>query len=172
MSAEAELGGAPIHDFTPASGSSRYLSTSPPANINFTLMAAATPSASNSTSFQFPPHYSFPPFFTIQPNVTTRQSQLHSWSALIQSYARHHRLFQLSLVDALDTDLFYNRVLGRRLALRDAREVLSWMASPDGGQRVEWVGGEKDGGKAGRCWVYWRRPEEWAGVIEDWVSDL
>lgn len=37
-----------------------------------------------------------------------------------------------------------------------------------GGRRAEWVGGES-GGKA-VAWIWWRTPEEWAGVLVDWVS--
>lgn len=127
-------------------------------------------------SFAFPAHYSFPPFFTKQIAATTRQSQLQSWSAFIQAYCRHHRIFQLSLIDAVDTELFWNKRLGKRLALADAKEVLSWMCSPEGGERAEWIadrvagrGKTKDAG-ASRVWVYWKRPEEWAGLIEGWVD--
>ncbi|EKG19426.1 ESCRT-II complex vps25 subunit [Macrophomina phaseolina MS6] len=128
------------------------------------------------TAYKFPPHYSFPPFFTIQPVAATKASQLASWSAHIQAYCRHHRMFQLSLIDALDTDLFHNKKINKRLALRDAREVISYMAGPEGGHRAEWVDGEKkgknmdSGTEAGRVWVYWRRPEEWASLIEGWVD--
>ncbi|KAF1816935.1 ESCRT-II complex, vps25 subunit [Eremomyces bilateralis CBS 781.70] len=130
------------------------------------------PPPSTNTAFPFPPHYHYPPFFSLQPTASTRLSQLHSWSTLIQSYCRHHRLFALSLVDALDSDLFWNRKLGKRLALRDAREVIAWMAGTEGGERAEWVDGtgKKGRGEEGRCWVYWRRPEEWAGLIEAWVD--
>ncbi|EON61338.1 hypothetical protein W97_00551 [Coniosporium apollinis CBS 100218] len=121
---------------------------------------------STTTDFPFPPHHSFPPFYTLQPVLSTRTSQLASWSHLIQAYCRHHRLFQLSLRDAADGPLFYNRALGRRLSLKDAREVVEWMASKEGGERAEWVGDkERD-----RFWVWWRRPEEWAGVIAAWVE--
>lgn len=70
------------------------------------------------------------------------------------------------MVDAIDTPLFYNSKLKKRLSLAAAREVLDRMTRKEGGERVEWVG--KDGQKAA-CWVYWRRPEEWAGVLSDWV---
>lgn len=137
------------------------------------------------TPYKFPPHYAFPPFFTLQPVAATRASQLASWSAHVQQYCRHHRLFALSLIDALDTDLFWNRRLGKRLALRDARAVVGYMASAEGGHRAEWIdadgkkgragpdggdGGAEAGAGAVRAWVYWRRPEEWASLIEGWVS--
>lgn len=131
----------------------------------------ASPSAST-TPFTFPPHYSFPPFFTLQPNPLTRSSQLASWSALILAYCRHHRLFTLTTIDAIETPLFKNTTLNKQLSLQDAREVLSWMAGKDGGERVEWIGAGAKSGGSGRCWVYWRRPEEWAGVVESWVCLL
>jgi ESCRT-II complex subunit VPS25 len=68
----------------------------------------------------------------------------------------------------LDTPLFNNKSLGRKLSLQDAREVVDWMASKEGGERAEWVGKEK--GRSEKCWVYWRRPEEWASVLEGWVE--
>jgi len=45
------------------------------------------------------------------------------------------------------------------------------MASKEGGERVEWIGNSKTkAGTSEKCWVYWRRPEEWAGVVEAWVD--
>ncbi|KZM24429.1 uncharacterized protein EKO05_0001538 [Ascochyta rabiei] len=135
-------------------------------------MATTTETA----TFPFPPHYSFPPFFTLQPVATTRSSQLQSWSTLIQSYCRFHRIFSLSLIDALSTPLFHNTTLSRQLSLRDAKAILSWMASPEGGQRAEFIsstGSKKkaaDEGEGGRVWIYWRRPEEWAAALEEWVD--
>jgi ESCRT-II complex subunit VPS25 len=132
------------------------------------------PAQTTSTAFQFPPHYSFPPFFTLQPVLTTRSSQLSSWSSLIQSYCRHNHIFQLSVIDALSTPLFHNATLSRQLSLRDAKAIFAWMASPEGGNRAEWIssGGKKkpDEGEGGRVWVYWRRPEEWAAQLEEWVE--
>ncbi|KAF2189690.1 ESCRT-II complex, vps25 subunit [Zopfia rhizophila CBS 207.26] len=138
----------------------------------------APPTQAQPSDFQFPPHYSFPPFFTLQPVLSTRTSQLTSWSTLIQSYCRHNSFFTLSLIDALDTPLFHNRTLSRRLSLRDAKSVIDWMASPEGGNRAEWIVapsskkkvGVEGEGEGGRFYVYWRRPEEWAGVIEEWVD--
>ena len=129
------------------------------------------------TTFQFPPHYSFPPFFTLQPVATTRSSQLSSWSSFIQSYCRFHHIFSLSLIDALSTPLFHNKTLSRQLSLRDAKAILTWMSSPEGGSRAEPISpsgskGKKaaEEGEGGRFWIYWRRPEEWAAALEEWVD--
>nr|KMM68111.1 vacuolar protein-sorting-associated protein 25 [Coccidioides posadasii RMSCC 3488] len=129
----------------------------------------ATPTPAEQNTFPFPAPHSFPPFFTLQPNAQTLLSQLQKWSALIQAYCRHHRLYRLSLVDALDSPLFHNKQIRKRLSLVDARRIVDWMCGAQGGRRAEWVGGEA-GGKS-VAWIWWRRPEEWAGVIADWVEE-
>lgn len=148
--------------------------------------SAAAPAA----PFTFPREYFFPAFFTRQTNLTTLHAQLVKWSTLVLSYCRHHRIFKLSLSSsssssalssqptnpsttaAPDTEeLFHNRRLGRRLAPADIREVVEFMRK-DG--RAEWVGGGDGGGVGGAgdlVWVYWRTPEEWAGLIEGWVDE-
>lgn len=107
-------------------------------------------------------------------------------------------MFTLTLVDALSTPLFYNTKLARGLSLRDARTIVHWMTTVEGGARAEWIPstsstststglsaststsvsgssnarksgkGEEEGD--GKVWVYWRRPEEWAQVLEEWVE--
>ena len=53
--------------------------------------------------------------------------------------------------------------------------ILEWMTSEEGSKRAEWVN-ESSSGKAGdlagrtTAWIYWRRPEEWADVIMDWID--
>ena len=110
---------------------------------------------------------SHPAFYTLQPTLLTRTSQLRTWSLIIQRYCRTHRLYKLVLQTALSTPLFHNTSIKKRLSLRDAREVVDWMCSKEGEERAEWVGGEK-----GVCWVWWRRPEEWAEVLVDWVGSF
>ncbi|KAF2131626.1 ESCRT-II complex, vps25 subunit [Dothidotthia symphoricarpi CBS 119687] len=149
------------------------MTTASPLPNTSTPQPSATP-----TGFQFPPHYSFPPFFTLQPVASTRSSQLASWSTLIQAYCRHNRIFTLSLIDALNTPLFHNAALSRRLSLRDATALLKWMSTSEGGNRAEYIAppgtsAKKKSGvedEGGRFWIYWRRPDEWAGALEEWVE--
>jgi ESCRT-II complex subunit VPS25 len=118
--------------------------------------------------FTFPPHYNFPPFFTLQPNPLTRSSQLSSWSSLILSYCRHARIYQLSPTElyAASSPLFTNSTLNRRLALPDIRAILEYMSTTEGGKRIEWI----DTKTKGKCWVWWRTPDEWADVVYTWVD--
>ncbi|KAJ9151336.1 ESCRT-II complex subunit [Pleurostoma richardsiae] len=148
-------------------------------------MASATAPARG--PFEFPREYNFPPFFTRQQNLTTLHAQLTKWSSLILAYCQHHRIFKLHLSPASSSsttattsteavatapgaapnteELFYNKRLGRRLAVADVREVLGFMRR-DG--RAEYVGG---GGGGDVVWIYWRTPEEWAALVEGWVEE-
>lgn len=119
-----------------------------------------------STPFTFPKSHNYPPFFTPQPTLQTRQAQLTRWSTLIQRYSRHHRRFTLSLVDALDSELFHNATLKKRLSLNDARAIIDFMASPAGDHRAEWMSPEKNA-----VWIWWRKPDEWAALIAAWVEE-
>ncbi|KAI2784380.1 ESCRT-II complex, vps25 subunit [Daldinia loculata] len=151
------------------------------------MSSTPTPTTTTTTTtnppFDFPREYHFPPFFTRQTNLTTHHSQLEKWSSLILSYARQHRIFRLSLSyeGASYEDLFRNRKLGRSLRLSDAREIFEFMrkegraepvASGRDGSGGGGGGGSGNGGAAGDVyWVYWRTPEEWAGLIEAWVDE-
>ncbi|KAL4787244.1 ESCRT-II complex subunit-domain-containing protein [Aspergillus varians] len=129
-----------------------------------TTTATTTPSPSRHC-------YNFPAFFSLQPNANTRAVQFQLWSQLIQSWCRHHRVYKISLVEAIKSPLFWNTKLGKGLNLSNARIVLDWMCKGDeeggGGRRAEWA----DGPSKSMAWIWWRRPEEWAGAIGDWVEN-
>ena len=117
------------------------------------------------TEFSFPKSHSFPPLYTLQPNPTTRNSQLQKWSRSIQLYCRFYRVFLLSLPNCLELPLFRNTEKAKTLQEKDARVVLTWIASVEGGMRGEWKG-------LNDYWVYWRRPEEWGEVVLRWVEEV
>lgn len=140
-------------------------------------------------TFPFPREFQFPPFFSRQPNAQTHHAQLLKWSSLIIAYCRHHRIFKLSLSSSSSStpstfspssssltnpasgpdpapgadELFHNRKLDKHLSVEDVKEVVEFMRK-DG--RAEYVGA-KEGDVV---WVYWRTPEEWAGLVEEWVE--
>lgn len=152
-----------------------------------------TTTADHPPPFRFPREHSFPPFFTLQPNATTRHAQLTKWSSLVLAYARHHRLFRLSVSSsttitsttspspeegdaAAASPLFRNKTLDRRLSPADVREVLAFMRREG---RVETVpGGSSSGNGSGGnkdddgdvVFIHWRKPEEWARLVEDYVE--
>ncbi|OAX85346.1 hypothetical protein ACJ72_00275 [Emergomyces africanus] len=162
---------SPTTNHISAFSSSSVSAPAPTAPKNASAPKTITTTTTTTTPpFKFPATYSFPPFFTLQPNTTTRLAQFQKWSALIQAWCRHHRIYRLSLIDAIDSPLFHNSELRKRLSLADARTVVDWMVRGEGGgRRAEWVGAES-GGKA-VAWIWWRTPEEWAGVLADWVEE-
>ncbi|KAI4188621.1 MAG: hypothetical protein L6R41_001999 [Letrouitia leprolyta] len=126
-------------------------------------------------NFQFPPSHSFPPFYTLQPTLLTRQAQLQKWSNLILRYHAHHHLYRLHLSTALSSPLFHNAAIRKRLSRASLVELIDYMckSEKDGGagQRAEWIGGDSGKGvKKEEAWIWWRRPEEWAEVIDGWVE--
>lgn len=126
------------------------------------------------SGFTFPEVYDWPAFFTIQPNTQTRQAQMRRWGHLISDWCRHHRIFRLALTEAVDTPLFHNARIRKRVGLQDARTIIDWMATSQedggGGRRAEWMvaSSAKESGKT-IAWIWWKRPEEWAKLIADWV---
>lgn len=67
-----------------------------------------------SGTFTFPSLYSFPPFFTRQLNARTWSNQCAQWQSLILAYARHFRLWSITLSDAqCGHELFYNKSIDR-----------------------------------------------------------
>jgi ESCRT-II complex subunit VPS25 len=124
-------------------------------------------------TFIFPREHSYPPFFTRQPILSTFHAQCQKWASLILAYCRANHIFKLSLIDAIDTELFWNKKLGKRFALQDVREVIEFMRKEG---RAEWIGiqGGRGGANEGDksvCWVWWRNPEEWALAIAEWVEE-
>ena len=124
-------------------------------------MATAKP------EYVFPRAYHFPPFYTPQPNSLTRAAQLRQWSNFIQSYCRHHRIFKLSLIDAIESPLFNNVPLRKRIDIGEAKYIIDYMASKEGDGRAEWTGPDKN-----FAWIWWRKPEEWADLMATWVDQI
>lgn len=77
-------------------------------------------------------------------------------------------MFKLFLPDALESPLFHNAKLKRRLSSADATAVIDYMASKDGDHRAEWIGPSAEKTSA---WIWWLKPEEWAEAIEAWVDE-
>lgn len=115
------------------------------------------------SSFTFPREYHFPAFFTRQTNLTTHHAQLTKWSSLVLSYARHNRLFRLTVSNAAESDLFHNKSLNRRLQLPDIRELFDFMIKE---KRAEYVLGGQD-----VVLLYWRTVDEWASLVEGYVDE-
>ncbi|KAI9804369.1 MAG: hypothetical protein M1833_007176 [Piccolia ochrophora] len=135
-----------------------------------------TTTTTTTTPPALPPHHAFPPLYTLQPNPTTVTAQLRLWSRIITTYCATRRQFKLSLPAALDTALFRNEAIGRRLSLKDAGVVLAAMVEEGSAEAVGGGGGRKggkdagDGGGEGEWWVWWRSVGEWSSLVREWVD--
>ncbi|CAG2173635.1 unnamed protein product, partial [Oppiella nova] len=108
-------------------------------------------------------HYNFEPFFTIQPNVETRRQQLKAWRQLIVDYYESTNEHILDVNQAINDPLFKNNKISRQLSLDSIRVILNDLHSNG---VIEWMDKKQD-----KCYVYWKRPEEWAQLIHKWVED-
>ncbi|KAM0793106.1 hypothetical protein ACM66B_000586 [Microbotryomycetes sp. NB124-2] len=124
------------------------------------------------SGFTFPSLYSFPPFFTQQPNAQTWQHQRQQWTTLVLSYCKFHKTSRLELTDATsDLELFNNKAIKRRLPLATLRAVIEGMVA-SGQAEYDWAGGKPGRGvPPPAALIYWRRPEEWASVIYEWIKE-
>ncbi|KAK6531330.1 hypothetical protein TWF281_008141 [Arthrobotrys megalospora] len=111
----------------------------------------------------YPEFYTFPPFYTRQPNAASWSSQLSQWRSFILGYCRAHKLWRLNLVDAIETDLFYNKSINRKLPLPTIREVVDDLVKSS---NAEWLSSEKS-----IAYIYWRTPEDFASQIYSWIDE-
>ncbi|RIA91711.1 ESCRT-II complex subunit-domain-containing protein [Glomus cerebriforme] len=118
-------------------------------------------------SFSFPSIHNFPPFYTLQPTQTTWQNQAALWSEIILAYYRHHKLYRLELFESLNSELFNfnnNQGIKRRLRLETLQAIIDTMVKRG---TAEWESPPK---KVSAI-IYWRKPEEWANLINNWILE-
>ncbi|CAO3639255.1 unnamed protein product [Cunninghamella echinulata] len=114
--------------------------------------------------FQFPAIHDFPPFYTRQPTETTWQNQLTQWSHLILRYSRHNKLYALNINQATTpggSPLFENTRIKRRLSLETLKEIIEYMVQQG---TAKW---EED---KTQVLLFWRKPDDWADLIAQWVN--
>ncbi|RHZ56363.1 hypothetical protein Glove_402g39 [Diversispora epigaea] len=117
-----------------------------------------------SQRFEFPSIHNFSPFYTQQVTQTTLQNQIVLWSEIILSYFRHHKLYRLELSEALNGELFKNQGIKRRLKLETLQIIIDHMVKQG---TAEWDSPPSKNAAL----IYWRKPEEWASLIDKWVFD-
>ncbi|KAJ3250192.1 Vacuolar protein-sorting-associated protein 25 [Chytriomyces hyalinus] len=115
-------------------------------------------------AFTFPAIYNFPPFFTQQPTADTWSRQRALWVQLVLSYCASHRLFLVDLNELSVSPLFTNASISRSLNRKAIDAVFEDIVAAGNG---EW----EDKKSRSRCFVWWKRPDEWAALIYAWASD-
>ena len=108
-------------------------------------------------------HYNFEPFFTIQPNIETRRQQLKAWRQLIADYYQSINEHVLDVIQSTNDPIFKNNKINRQLSSDSIRVILDDLHSNG---LIEWIDKKHE-----KCYVYWKRPEEWAQLIYKWVTE-
>ncbi|BGP53115.1 hypothetical protein JCM8202_004198 [Rhodotorula sphaerocarpa] len=157
---------------------SQATSAGSPAGAGAPSAAAPPPSSSSSLTlrpviapngFQFPSLYSFPPFFTHQPNPQTWAHQLAQWQLLVLAWARYNKAWQIDISEqTCAAPPFANPQIKRQLNLATLRLVLDALVSSSS---AEYDAKPAKGRPATSAWIYWKRPDEWATVLYDWVKE-
>lgn len=116
--------------------------------------------------FTFPELYNWQPFFTLQKHAASAEKQYEVWSQLVRDYCRHHKIFSLNLDEASRSKLFSNESIGRSLNTQSIERLISQLVAEG---YAEWD--TPEGGSKEKCFVYWRKPTEWADMIQKHVAD-
>ncbi|GAA6022901.1 hypothetical protein JCM10207_006856 [Rhodosporidiobolus poonsookiae] len=144
------------------------LAPAPPTSTPQSTRLSLRPTSSTA-GFLFPSLYSFPPFFTRQPNPTTWSHQLQQWTTLILAWARYTRVWRVDLSDdACAREPFANPRIKRQLHLPTLRAILESMVTAGS---AEYDPKPAKGKPPTAAWIFWKRPEEWAALIYDWVKE-
>ncbi|GAA6060379.1 hypothetical protein JCM10212_004632 [Sporobolomyces blumeae] len=154
----------------------------PDSTTTTTPRLSLSPTVSPSTGFKFPSLYSFPPFFTKQPNLATWHHQRLQWTQLILSWSKHTRTSRIDLSNESVTslELFHNAHLDRHLPLPVLVEVLTSMSTsspptaeldPAPSSSARALSTKSPVVLPRAAWVWWKRPDEWADTIYDWVKE-
>ncbi|PVU98840.1 hypothetical protein BB559_001241 [Furculomyces boomerangus] len=81
----------------------------------------------NKTPFEFPKIHDFPPFYTKQPVEATWLNQKKMWIELILDYCKGNRKFTININNDLDSELFNNKKINRRLSANWATLLYTWV---------------------------------------------
>ncbi|OZJ03825.1 hypothetical protein BZG36_03820 [Bifiguratus adelaidae] len=151
----------------------------------------STKTVTTPTGFSFPSIYNFPPFFTPQPTPSTWQSQVSMWQSLILAYYKHHKIYRLNVTEAITgqdsllSPLFSNTAIKRRLDGDALSRILDEMVRQG---NAEWDTTSSSASNLNRlatlpsaiskpsspkttALIYWRKPDEWATLISQWIND-
>lgn len=99
----------------------------------------------------------------MQPVLETRQKQSQLWGDLILKYCQFHNIYELNVQDALNTPLFYNEAINRRLSAAGATQFIDDLAKRG---NAEWATREKEA-----CTIFFKNVDHWATSILKWVED-
>ncbi|GIL95449.1 hypothetical protein Vretimale_1463 [Volvox reticuliferus] len=111
------------------------------------------------SGFTFPYFFNYPPYFTLQPVKETRDKQVALWCSLILSFCQSTKTYIIDVQS--ESRLFSNDSINRKLSYEARAAILDELVAQG---RAEWVDKSKT-----QCLIFWKRVEEWAAVLMDFV---
>ena len=117
------------------------------------------------SSSDFPWQHSFPPFYTLQPHAETRAKQLEAWRRIVLDYCQRRSIAAVDVSQfRAEAAVFRNDEIGRKISDETFAAVLDDLVAHG---NLEW----SDPKSKTRAHVYWRRPDQWAGLIYEWAKE-
>jgi len=116
------------------------------------------------TSFKFPPVYNYEPFWTIQNHENQRKKQIELWGNLVLAFMKAINKTEMDVITTLDTPLFNNKKLQRRLRKMDAEMIIDNLVATN---NAKWLDDQKI-----RARIIWRTPEQWGTIIYKYIDGI
>uniref|UniRef100_A0A6B2LM09 ESCRT-II complex subunit VPS25 n=1 Tax=Arcella intermedia TaxID=1963864 RepID=A0A6B2LM09_9EUKA len=95
--------------------------------------------------------------------MNTRKKQVDMWIDFILDYTKFHKLSQIQLNQHLNSPLFCNSKINRKLSYESAHYILEELVKKG---NAEWMDKEKTG-----VYVYWYKIDHWASLIYKYITD-
>ncbi|KAK8885576.1 Vacuolar protein-sorting-associated protein 25 [Tritrichomonas musculus] len=117
------------------------------------------------SKYKFPPIHDFPPFYTFQEDShEASRIQVSAWTDIIMKYKKSQKKDTLDLDKELDSDLFNNKAIKRKMSMDDAIKIVSIMVDS---QNAEYI----DPSNKKKVKLITRKPGEWAEIIFRWATE-
>lgn len=114
-------------------------------------------------SYKFPPIHNFPPFYTFQEGSREAlRIQVSSWTEILLKYMKSKKQNILDLKSAIDSDIFNNKKINRKMSIEDARKIIEQMVQS---QNAEYI----DENNRDKIKVIWRTAGDWGEIIRNWA---
>ncbi|XP_049876071.1 vacuolar protein-sorting-associated protein 25-like isoform X3 [Pectinophora gossypiella] len=99
----------------------------------------------------------------IQPHSETREKQLEAWQQLIADYLKANKQSTIDIRESLNTPLFNNASINRKLSQDAISSILEDMARKGRAAPID---------KSKNVWeIYWHSLDEWGNMVYSWACN-
>ncbi|KAK8898871.1 Vacuolar protein-sorting-associated protein 25 [Tritrichomonas musculus] len=112
-------------------------------------------------NFKFPDYFDYPPFWTKQPNEEMFEKQVELWSSLICSFCKTINKSKIEINTVLDSPLFTNEKIKRRLSRETLMAIL---------EKMEKIGLVRFVSERTSAIIFWISIDDWAKKLLDYAN--